>query len=108
MNRRIYRYAIPLDAGPKVIRGPFVGDKVTALPSRTAPDQVDIWLETDSDRQPRERAFLIVGTGHPLPPGFWWVATVPGVMGLIWHVLEGPADPKDIPDVVRQQIAGLQ
>ena len=93
MSRTIHRFEIPIDDKPVTFEAPFIGDKVTALPSREAFDRVDIWLEVNQNHkvEPRKRAFLVVGTGHSFPPGFWWVATVPGAMGLIWHVLEGVA-----------------
>ncbi len=89
MTRSIYRFVVPIDDHPSTFEGQFASATVTALPSREAFDQVDIWLEVAGDAPESRRTFLIVGTGHEVPDGYRWVATVPGAMGLIWHVLEG-------------------
>ena len=90
MSRQIFRYVLPINDTPTTLEARFTAnDTVTALPSRTAFDEVDIWLETDPTMPMTKRVFQIAGTGHPLPEDFRWVATVPGAMNLIWHVLEG-------------------
>lgn len=49
-----------------------------------------LWLEVDTDLNPELRRVLIIGTGHPVPTGFNYVATF--FSGpFVWHVYIQPS-----------------
>lgn len=55
---------------------------------------ITMWFETDfgiMDRKDGEeletRRFVILGTGHPIPEGADYLATVP-MASLVWHLFE--------------------
>ena len=86
--RRIFRYEVPVDDQPhsfSLNAGPF------AVGCRQA-DRVEFWAIHDDDPEtdPDERTFVVVGTGHLLPPGVRTVhgtAVAPGG-SLVWHLVE--------------------
>ena len=86
--KRIFRYVVPID------------DRVHLIPLWSNPlavgcrqlDVVEFWAFAH-DEEPVltvPRAFLVVGTGHPLPADMrrhWGTAAAPGGY-LVWHLLE--------------------
>lgn len=54
-----------------------------------------IWLVVEQDDTPVERTFLVVGTGHEIPPvpsgcfRYGHVGTVHSTDGFVWHIFEG-------------------
>lgn len=88
MSRAVYRYQVSLD-GPETIGLTGAPVAFGALPYG---DGVEFWAEHDDRRPEVPRAFVVVGTGHPVPDGALYVGTAPrSRQGLVWHLFEIPA-----------------
>jgi len=87
-DRRMYRYTVPVDDQVHVFT--ITGDPVAVAGDNTT---VEFWAEHDEDAGASDRAFLVVGTGHPIPDGARWVGTCPRTsLGLVWHLYEMTGD----------------
>jgi hypothetical protein len=83
----IYRYQVPVDG--QVYRIELTGE-IVHVGTRVI-NEVEIWAIHDADGPKRERCFVVVGTGHPLPDAFLQVvgtAIVPPSGRLVWHLVE--------------------
>jgi hypothetical protein len=53
---------------------------------------ITVWAEFEADQlnhiDDETRTFAIIGTGHPIPIGLMFIATVLMEDGLVWHVFE--------------------
>jgi hypothetical protein len=99
--RRMFRYVIPADSEPHVVRlshGPVAVAAVAQAPA------VEFWAECTEGTPQVRRAFQVFGTGHPLPEDAVWTGTCDRTPdGLVWHLFEVPAaepwfpggDPRD-------------
>ena len=86
MTARIFRYEVPVDGRPHVLR--LSVSPVLHVACRKA-EMVELWV-MDCGDPPIERTFQVVGTGHPLPDGWvghWGTAITPSGQ-LVWHLLE--------------------
>lgn len=47
-----------------------------------------LWVEVDNEKPNREYQIVIIGTGHPIPPGHWtYIGTFQIIInGLVFHV----------------------
>lgn len=85
MSRAMYRYQIGLD-GPEVIG--LTGSPV-AFGALGHSAGIEFWAERDESKPEVPRTFVIVGTGHRIPPGATHVGTAPRTSdGLVWHLYE--------------------
>jgi hypothetical protein len=92
MARTIYRYEVPVDDRPHT-HG-LSGNPVAVAGTDYV---VEFWAETNPNRPPTERAFLVVGTGHPIPDDAIYVGTAPRTPhGLVWHLYEVTQRPTTI------------
>jgi hypothetical protein len=85
-DRKMYRYVVPVDDQPHTLT--LTGDPVAVA---ATPDSrgVEFWAEHSDHAGRTDRAFLVVGTGHPIPDGAQWVGTCPRTaLGLVWHLYE--------------------
>lgn len=83
--RRMFRYVIPVDDRPHWVS--LTHDPVAV--AAPADDRVEFWAENDPRAEASDRAFLVVGTGHPIPDGARWAGTPPRTaLGLVWHLYE--------------------
>ncbi len=87
MSRQIFRYEVPVDDREHRIK---IGSDPLAV-GCTSPERVEFWAIDDLGAMV-ERAFTVVGTGHPLPPTYvkhWGAAVVPIGRGrVVWHLVE--------------------
>ena len=92
MSARIFRHEVPVDDKWHWIG--LQGDPLSVGCRRL--DVVEFWtIHSDDDSaESRERAFIVVGTGHELPYikdgerwRHWGTAVTPGG-ALVWHLLE--------------------
>lgn len=85
---RIYRYEVPVGG----VHALTLAGTVLHVGCRQE-ETVEFWVMHSDDAPSRERRFMVVGTGHPLPDGLWQyhgTAVAPGGR-LVWHLLEaGP------------------
>ncbi|HZR50170.1 MAG TPA: hypothetical protein VFB06_11680 [Streptosporangiaceae bacterium] len=89
-ERRMYRYAVPIDdlAWTFDLTGNPV--YVAASSSRY---EVEFWAEYAEGAPRTARRFQVFGTGHPLPPGARYVGTCPRTPeGFVWHLYELAGD----------------
>ena len=83
MAKTIYKYNLSVFA-----------DNDFDMPKGTTPLHVDnqqdhlcLWAEVDTDLPKQRRSFVIVGTGHEIPPDAQYVGTAQ-VDPFVWHVFE--------------------
>lgn len=84
MSRHVYRYEIHVDDMARVL---WLTSDPVYIASRTI-GVVEIWAEFDSEEEPKEKKYLIVGTGHIIPDGAKYVGTTLARHGLVWHLYE--------------------
>lgn len=91
IDRRMFRYVVPVDDEPHVISLSHSPVAVAAVTGTYAGASVEFWAEcTDGAPQVR-RAFQVFGTGHLLPEDAKWVGTCGRTAGgLVWHLFELP------------------
>jgi hypothetical protein len=92
IDRRVFRYQVPIDDQPHMIplsRPPF---SVSAAVHDDTGWFVEFWAEHIGGMVKLGRTFQVFGTGHPLPTAAHWVATCPRTeSGLVFHLYEiGP------------------
>lgn len=86
MTARIFRYQVPVDDQVHVI-------DLNGNPYHVGcrdPEQVEFWAIHRDGVPTKARRFLVVGTGHELPPEprrVWGTAVAPGG-ALVWHLIE--------------------
>jgi len=84
MDHTIYRYEVPVDDMSHVLR-------ITGAPVHIASrihGVVEFWAEFNSDIEPRETRYIVIGTGHRIPEGAKYVGTTLASHGLVWHLYE--------------------
>ena len=89
IDRRMFRYVVPADDEPHVIRLTHSPVAVAAVMSAFSVTGVEFWAEHTEGAPQARRAFQVFGTGHPLPEDAKWTGTcdrTPG--GLVLHLLE--------------------
>lgn len=85
MTRQMFRYVVPVDDQPHVVK--LTGDPVAV--AAIGAWSVEFWAEHDDQGGYSDRAFQVFGTGHPLPDGARWIGTCPRTeTGLVWHLME--------------------
>lgn len=91
MTTRVYRYEVPVDDQAHTL---YVLGPVLHVDCRD-PRVVEFWAESTEGLEGPERQFIVVGTGHPVPPRALYVGTAlsPGVLSaprgvLVWHLYE--------------------
>lgn len=86
---RILRYEVKRDDLPHLLV--LSGDPVAV--NAVGTDWVEFWAIHCQRIDPKPRTFLVVGTGHPLPPGEWrhWGTVVVPLREAraVWHLMEG-------------------
>ncbi len=83
----IHRYEVPVDDEPHVIAcGPPL---YVAGRTFDRGDAIEFWAYPDGSNA-WQRAFIVVGTGHPLPPGnpVHRGSVIVANGALVWHLLE--------------------
>lgn len=84
--RAMYRYVIPIDDAPHVVK---LTDSPVAAAAMTATDAVEFWAEYDTFGVESKRTFYVFGTGHPVPGNARHLFTCPRTRdGLVWHLYE--------------------
>jgi hypothetical protein len=79
----MWKFPLPLDDKPH----PLPGIIRAAAPGLLR-DQLTVWAEADdADAFSARAAYQVFGTGHPIPAGAEYVATVADPP-FIWHVFE--------------------
>lgn len=84
--KRIYRYEVPVDDQIHVFD---IWSNPVAVGCRSA-ETVEFWAQAHDDGLALRRAFVVVGTGQPLPETMrrhWGTAVAPGG-ALVWHLIE--------------------
>ena len=89
INRRMFRYVVPVDDRAHVFEL-WDTPVAVAVARRDGRDfSVEFWAEHAEDGLTIAHAYQVFGTGHPLPNGAEWVATCPRTPeGLVWHLYE--------------------
>jgi hypothetical protein len=64
-----------INSGSRLIHVHEQGGKITA------------WFKVDTEREPSERMFKVVGTGHDITDDWRYVATI-HIGDLVWHLHE--------------------
>lgn len=86
MTRRVFRYEVPVDDRPHEFT--LTGTPL-AVAAQGDAGPVEFWAEHDDQAGAADTAFLVAGTGHPLPAGAVWAGTCPRTpAGLVWHLYE--------------------
>ena len=88
IDRRMFRYVVPVDDRPHVIE---LWDTPVAVAARRDGGgfSVEFWAEHAEGGLTIVHTYQVFGTGHPLPNGAEWVATCPRMPeGLVWHLYE--------------------
>lgn len=80
----IYRYEVPVDDQPHRIR--LFGEIVHVGGRRM--DSVEFWALHSEGGDSNVLAFLVVGTGHPLPSDFIRHVGTHVAGSLVWHLVE--------------------
>ena len=83
-TRTVHRYRVPVDDRPHTI-------ELTSWPRHVASrthGEVEFWAESDPRVTPEPIAFIVIGTGHTVPPGARYVGTALAEFGLVWHLYE--------------------
>jgi hypothetical protein len=86
----IGRYYVPVTDGPYLFN--LSSDPITVEGCTPVGDSLQFWVIITPGFPCVTRAFVAVGTGHPLPPGYetvWGSGRVAGQRGL-WHLVEVP------------------
>lgn len=82
---RIFRHEVPVDGNPHHFD---LTGAVVSVGCRKI-DAVEFWYVADPKVEPAKCAFVVVGTGHPLPPSGLYVGTAVAPGGqLVWHLIE--------------------
>lgn len=85
IDRRMFRYVVPVDDQPHVIR--LSGSPVAVTFAMSGSPVVEFWAEHTEGAPQTEQAFQVFGTGHPLPGDAEWVGTCPRTAnGLVFHL----------------------
>lgn len=88
MSRVVYRYTLGA-ADRQVVAMPGGADILHVGRTRTVvPHAVDVWAAVDPDRPTVDRAFLVVGTGNPIPDTAGRHIGSVDVGAFVWHVFE--------------------
>lgn len=88
----IYKYRLPVDDGPVPLAMPQGARILHAEMARPTGDvltdhTIELWALLDPASDPEQRAFIVRGTGHPVPRGSEYVATMrDGIF--VWHLFE--------------------
>lgn len=98
--RTIYRYTVPVDDQVHELVAPFDG---TGLPSdaagrscivhiacRAIPNEVEVWVQVDTDLPDSPVRLIVTGTGHPAPDEGVHLGTALAPLGLVWHLWRIP------------------
>jgi hypothetical protein len=92
VDRRMFRYEVPIDDSAHVIPLSRPPVRVSAAVTDGVFWFVEFWAEHITGTVKVDRTFQVFGTGHPLPSAAHWIATCPRTgHGLVWHLYEiGP------------------
>ena len=83
MSTVMWKFPLPLDDQPHPLPG-----IVKAAATGPLTDRLMVWAECDdADPLSPRAAYQVFGTGHPVPDGATWVATVADPP-FIWHCFE--------------------
>lgn len=98
MARRMHRQRLIVGTPPWAIRMPQSSPVLHVEGARigvgsAADCAVDFWYEHDDEVIEAERRFLVVGTGHEIPPRARYCgSTARDDDGLVWHLYELPSE----------------
>lgn len=93
IDRRMFRYTVPVDGGVHVI-GLSHSPVAVAAAGRFPGFSAEFWAEHTEGAPQVRRAFRVFGTGHLLPGDARWVGTLPRTPeGLVFHLYELPCAP---------------
>jgi hypothetical protein len=91
MANTIYKYTVPIDDRVHAFELPRPAEIVhVGTTTGDSWDHVQFWavVEPGSEvAETRRRHFIVVGTGHPWPPGAWYKGTAI-FPPFVWHLLE--------------------
>jgi hypothetical protein len=96
--RKMFRYAVPVDDRPHVVK--LAGSPVAVAAASL--ETVEFWAEHDDLATEAYRTFIVVGTGHRIPDGALWRGTCQRYGGLVWHLYEVT----DIASLPEPELAG--
>lgn len=92
MNRKIYKYTVPVDDQTHTIEIPDTHAKLLHVGHQGRVDEVLVWIEVQPDAELVKRRFRVFATGQEFP-GFpddssWhYVGTVVyAAVDLVWHL----------------------
>ena len=84
----VYKYPLALRDGKQTIAMPSGARVLTVADQRGEPT---LWAQVDTDSQVCSRAFVVVGTGHPISTRYGDSLIYVGTAfcgGFVWHVYE--------------------
>lgn len=82
---RIYKYPLKLKLGePQQVNLPTIHE---VLHVAIQEGVITMWARVDTNAMQRDTPFMIVGTGHAVPPGAIHRGTVFDE-GFVWHIFE--------------------
>lgn len=81
--KSIYKYELAITDSQQIAMP--AGSKI--LTAQAQNGVVCLWAEVDADVKEEFRHFRFVGTGHQLPDGLRYIATVQTAI-FVWHVYE--------------------
>ena len=90
--RKFYRYEVSVTGGMQALRmwRHAVPMRVEHGPPSGQVPLVEFWAEADDSREAENvtRAFMITGTGQPVPENAHYWGGTSRILGLVWHLYE--------------------
>jgi len=90
--RTIWKYDLKPINGPQVVKIPYNAGPVNCRHVEFQGEDLRIWVEVDTEEEPKPYTFLVYGTGWDIPDdsNIAWFGTA--TLGdLVWHVfVESP------------------
>lgn len=83
-GERIYRHEVPVDDRFHTVA--IQGTPLHVACRRTL--TVEFWAPWSDDLEPRQRTFIVVGTGQSMPDDLSYRGTALAPNGLVWHLME--------------------
>jgi hypothetical protein len=90
----VFKYRLPVDDGPIPLALPIGAEVLHAEMALddgvTYSHTIEMWALVDQTASTEQRAFIVRGTGHPVPGDVTYVATMRDGR-FVWHLFEVPA-----------------
>lgn len=83
--KAMYRYEVPIDDRTHTIKLNNIPSGHVAVVYAKEP-YLEFWAEHDDSYVGTNFNFRVFGTGHEVPENFWYVATAPRNLGLVFHL----------------------